>query len=291
MIWSAAIAAFIWLAAAIYLGEISLRLPRKPVPSDVRWAVAAPESVVILSADGLKLRGWFFRAPQPNGDAAIVLHGQTDNRAGMVGFADFFLRHGYDVLTPDNRGHGDSEGALTTYGLREADDVHRWFDWLAIHRPGANVFGLGESMGAAILLQSLTVETRFCAVAVEAPYSTLHQIAYERLAHEYSSAPWIYAVGPILKTAMLYQRLAYGIDLGEVSPEDAVARSSTPVLLIYGSKDENTPGWHARSIYGRNPTAVTPWEVPGAGHTGAWNSRPKEFEHRLLDWFTPSKCH
>ena len=28
----------------------------------------------------------------------ILLHGQTDNRAGMLGYANLFLRHGYHAL-------------------------------------------------------------------------------------------------------------------------------------------------------------------------------------------------
>jgi alpha-beta hydrolase superfamily lysophospholipase len=291
LIWSIVIAMCVWVAATIYLGEISLRLPRKPVPAELRWAVVAPETVEVVSADRLKLRGWFFRAPKPNGGTVVVLHGQTDNRAGMIGFADFFARHGYDVLTPDSRAHGSSEGSLATYGFREGDDVHRWIDWLRVRQPGGPIFGLGESMGGAILLQSLSVERRFCAVAVEAPYATLREIAYDRLSHSYNSFPLLYAVRPILETSMLYQRLVYGVDLGQVSPQQAVAHSTTPVLLIHGSKDDNTPARHAQSIYRSNPATVTPWEVPGAGHTGAWNSRPQEFERRLLEWFSPQRCH
>jgi len=286
--WGAVAAAGPWTAGAVYLAEISLRLPRKSTHAD-GWRNVPPDSVEITTADGLKMRGWFFRAPRPGGGAVIALHGQTDNRGGALGFADFFLRHGYSVLTPDSRAHGSSDGDLTTYGFRESDDVHRWVGWLAARLPGERIFGLGESMGAAILLQTLAVEPRFCAVVAEAPYSSLREIAYDRLAHEHSG-PERYAVRPILETAILYQRLRYDVDLRQVSPENAVAQSSTPVLLIYGSKDDNTPSHHAQRIHGSNPATVTLWEVPGAGHTGAWSSNPQEFERRVLGWFNPANC-
>jgi len=289
-IWVLVLGACGWLAAAVYLGEISLRLPRKLLPPESRWAVVAPESVEIISADGLKLRGWFFQAPQPNGGTVILLHGQTDNRAGMTGFADFFLRHGYNTLSPDFRAHGASEGDLATYGFREADDVRRWVDWTVARQPTTRVFGLGESMGAAILLQSLKAGARFCSVVVEAPYATLRDIAFERLDHSYGATPWRYAIRPVLELAFLYQRLRYGVDLTAVSPTQAVAEVRTPILLIYGTKDDNTPARHARVIYEQNPSAVTPWEVRGAGHTGAWGNQPREFERRVLEWFTPAKC-
>jgi hypothetical protein len=31
-------------------------------------------------------------------NAVILSHGLSDNRAGMIGYAQLFLRHGYDVL-------------------------------------------------------------------------------------------------------------------------------------------------------------------------------------------------
>lgn len=51
-----------------------------------------------------------------------------------------------------------------TYGVLESDDVHRWVDLLVSSEGCQRVFGLGESLGAGILLQSLSVEPRFRAV-------------------------------------------------------------------------------------------------------------------------------
>jgi alpha-beta hydrolase superfamily lysophospholipase len=299
-----------WIGAAIYLGEIMLRLPHKPPPVVSKWEVAAPEDVEISSADGLKMRAWFFRTPQAKG-TVIVLHGQTDSRVGMLGYINLFLRNGFNVLAPDLRAHGTSEGSLATYGLREADDVRRWVEWTKrisdfgfriSGAPGADaagtpeirnpkseihIYGFGESMGGAILLQTLTVESRFCSVVVEAPYASLREIAYDRLSQRYGHSTWPgrYLLRPILELALIYQRLRYGVDLDQVSPVRAVAHSHTPVLLIFGEHDDNTPVRHARSIHEGNPRTVTLWEVPNAGHTGVWGSRPKEFERRVLDWF------
>ena len=285
--WTLLAAAGAWVAASIYLGEITLRLPRKPLPAISTWEVAPPENVEISSAEGLKLRGWFFRAPKSNGGTVILLHGQVDNRAGMLGYANLFLRHGYSALATDLRAHGTSGGVLATYGFRESDDVRRWVGWVIRNQPGARVFGFGESMGAAILLQSLGVESRFCAVVAEAPYATFREIAYDRLSQRYGSGRWPgrYLLRPVLELSLIYERVRYGVDLDHVSPEQAVAHCHTPVLLIFGSQDDNTPARHARRIHASNPVSVTLWEISAAGHTGAWGSRPQEFERRVLQWF------
>lgn len=80
----------------------------------------------IIASDGAVLRAWSIRARGGNGTVVILMHGQGDNRVGMLGPAEMLLRHGYSVLLPDARGHGESDGAITTYGVLEADDVHRW---------------------------------------------------------------------------------------------------------------------------------------------------------------------
>jgi alpha-beta hydrolase superfamily lysophospholipase len=281
-----------WVAASIYLGEITLRLPHKPPPPVTQWAGAPPENVQITAADGLIMRAWFFRPQPSNGNTVIILHGQTDSRAGMLAYANLFLKHDYNALVPDLRAHGASDGELATYGYRESGDVHRWVDWVIARQPGGRVFGFGESMGGAILLQSLTVESRFCAVIAEAPYATLREIAYDRLSQRYGKSTWPgrYLLRPIFELSLIYERLRYGVDLDQVSPQKAVAGSRTPVLLIFGSKDDNTPVRHACSIHRANPSKVTLWEIPNAGHTGAWGSRPKEFEQRLPDWFDTAAC-
>ncbi len=289
--WALLLATGAVVAAAIYLGEITLRLPRKPLAFR-SWDFAPPQDVEITAADGLKMRGWFLHSAQATGSTVILLHGQTDNRTGMLGYAKLFMRNGYNALLPDLRAHGASDGELATYGYLEADDVHRWVDWVMDRQPGGHVFGLGESMGAAILLQSLTVESRFCAVVAEAPYATLREIAYDRLSQRYGHSTWPgrYALRPILELSFIYERLRYGVDLGQVSPERAVGRARTPVLLIFGAHDDNTPPRHARRIHEANPDRVTLWEIPNAGHTGAWGSQPKEFERRVPDWLRSAPC-
>jgi len=120
------------------------------------------------------LKGWYIHPKEFNGNVVIVLHGITDNREGMAGFGKLFLDHGYAVLMPDARGHGESGGDIATYGLRESDDIHRWVSWIYGQErlPVQCVYGFGESYGAALILQSLADEPRYCAVAAESAFSS-----------------------------------------------------------------------------------------------------------------------
>jgi uncharacterized protein len=109
----------------------------------------------------------------------------------MMSHGEFLVRAGYTVLTPDARGHGESGGKIITYGVLEAQDVHLWADWLLAHGV-ERLYGLGESMGAAILLESLAREPRFRSVVAECPFATFEEVARYRMAQTSGAPEWLF---------------------------------------------------------------------------------------------------
>ena len=279
---------------AVFLGELAfrpLRIPLRERQSAKGIAAhfgADLKDVSISARDGIQLRGWFASPANANGDAVILLHGVGDNREGMEGFAELFLSKGYAVLLPDSRGEGESGGRFPTYGIKETDDVHRWFEWLAAYQHPRCIFGMGESMGAAILLQSVREEPRFCAVVAESSFASFRQIAFVRVGQFAGTGAWLgkIVLRPAVELAFLYGRMTRGVSLTDASPEDAVVGSRVPILLIHGLADNNIPFRQSEWIHSHNPADITLWEVPGAGHCGAVNVVPQEFDNRVVEWFS-----
>jgi alpha-beta hydrolase superfamily lysophospholipase len=242
--------------------------------------------VAVTAQDGAILRAWSIRPDNSNGNAVILLHGLADNRVGMTGYAELLLSRGFSVLMPDARAHGTSGGNLATFGLLESDDIHRWLDWLDQNDRPECIFGLGESMGAALLLQSLRSETRFCAVAAESPFASFREIGYDRVGQFFHTGPWLgrTALRPIIEFAFTYARWKYKLNFEQVSPENVVAATRIPAFLIHGQSDSNIPVRHSRLIAARNP-GVPLWEVPKADHCAAIGANPDEFAERLIRWF------
>lgn len=286
--WAAAGAGLaLWLAAGAVLCENSVHVPKRAT-ADVRFAGANRRDVQIVASDGAALRGWFFTPEAGNGNAVMVLHGISDSRGGVMGLARLFVENHYSVLAPDNRGHGESGGELVTYGLRERDDVRRWVDWLEASEHPRNVYGMGESLGAAVLLQSLERETRFSAVVAECPFADFERVAVDRVAQRVPGPAALGRVlaGPMVWSGFLYARMKYGVDFRGASPENAVVGARTPVLLIHGSADTNVYPAHAGALMKRNPEHITLWLVPGARHTAAFGTAPEEFRRLVLGWFS-----
>jgi pimeloyl-ACP methyl ester carboxylesterase len=99
-------------------------------------------------------------------------------------------------------------------------------------------------MGAAELLQSLSVEPHFCAVVAESSFSSFREIAYDRMGQPFRLGPWFgrTLLRPVIEFAFLYVRWRHQLDMQQVSPENALAATTVPVFLIHGQIDSQHPG-------------------------------------------------
>lgn len=277
------------LLASVFAAEGAVHIWIRPQPDPHQANAVVAQSggswqpVRIAAWDATALDGWVFRPDHPKGAGVILLHGIGDTRAGVRDEAAFLLRAGYTVLTPDARGHGTSGGDIITYGIREGGDVHAWADWLFAKAGVDHLYGLGESMGAAILLESLAREPRFRAAVAEAPFAEFREVAFDRLAQKTALPPLLFR--PIIDLGMVYGRLRYGVDLNEASPAAAVRDTRVPILLIHGTEDRNIPIRHSRELHALNPASTVLWEVPGGHHVDALATAGQEYVTCVLDWF------
>lgn len=211
----AVVAAFVYFGVSLFaawmLVQLAVHLGRRPLDPTVSQQLGVSvENVSITAPDGAVLKAWFAQPDHPNGAAVILLHGVADNREGVAGFGEMFLRHEYAVLLPDSRAHGESGGALPTYGVLERDDVKQWAAWLRPHAAGCKYL-FGESMGAAIAIQASAVTPGICGIAVESAFATFRGIANDRIAQMAREGLWFpETVGALPREeALLYVRVRY----------------------------------------------------------------------------------
>lgn len=279
----------------IYLADGTLHPARRELTENEITAMrgsahldADLTDATITTPDNVTLHAWTIRPHHSNGDDVLLLHGLGDNRIGMTGYAQLLLAHGFSVLLPDARAHGTSGGPLATYGLLERNDIHQWVEFLNVQDHPRCIFALGESMGAAQLLQSLDTHPHVCAVVAESPFANFREIAYDRMGQPFHLGPWVgrTLLRPLVEVAFLRARLKYHLKMDEISPEDSVAATTIPVFLIHGEVDGNIPVRHSQIIHARNANTQL-WEIPAADHCGAISTAPQEFEHRILSFFAP----
>jgi dipeptidyl aminopeptidase/acylaminoacyl peptidase len=239
----------------------------------------------VLATDGVTLKGWKVRPPAPNGDWVLLYHGVSDNRTGVIGHAEFLLRHGYSDLMMDSRDHGQSGGDMATYGWKERYDTVAITEALYASEKVQDLYVLGVSMGGAVALQSAAVEPRIEAVVAEASFANLREVSYDYAGLHAGSwlGKTLFRPAPIM--AMHSIEKEGGFKPEEVSPEKAVAARAFPVLLICGTRDSTIPCRHSMRIYkaGIGPREL--WVVRRAGHAAALGQEPAEYERRTIGLF------
>jgi uncharacterized protein len=227
------------------------------------------ETVTFVSADGVRLAGWYI--PSRSGAAVVLLHGAGSTRSGVLDEAVVLADHGYGVLLYDARGHGESDGRAMDFGWYGDADVSGAVSFLT-DRPEVDadrIAAVGMSMGGEQALGASAADARIRAVVAEgATNRTAADWAW--LSDRYGARGWLQEQ---------VNRLTYlATDLlTEASPpislRDAAAASPRPVLLVTAGQvpDEAVAAEFIRSAA---PDTVRSWTVPGAGHTGGLAVRP-----------------
>lgn len=278
-VWAAILVAATGCAIVVSLMEGPLHVKRRIRPS-------AGEPVEAIAQDGAKLRASWLVPDRGFEQCVLVLHGIGDSRAASAGFAPVLLRERYAVLAPDSRAHGESGGRLVTYGLLERYDALAWTEWMRA-KGCTTIYGLGESLGASVLLQAAAQSNVFRSIVAESPFADLQDAAETRLTRILPLPGFLSARLARFAAAdtRIYVRLVHGMDLTDASPLRTMGQVTTPVLLIHGLDDDQTPPEHSRRLAAANPAITSLWLVPGVKHYSAYSKNPVEWQKRILSWF------
>lgn|ERR1700735_1521306 len=177
---------------------------------------------------------------------------------GMTGQAQLLLAHGFSVQrsSPRRESSPRQSGRPRDLFIRtERDDIRQRFGFLLAHVHLAHVhpyciFGFAESDSAnpwvpTELLQSLTVESRFCVLAAESSFSTFREIAYDRWVSPFTSASGSAALlfRPVVEFAFLSVLFAGNITSTCSKPRQKI-QSQPPLFQscsFTGQVDSNIP--------------------------------------------------
>ncbi len=213
-------------AWAFYLAIKPPKIVSSIVPSQLGLNY---EEVTFSTEDGLTLKGWWI---SPSGTVSsktiIGLHGYPADKGNILP-AIAFLAERYNLLLFDFRYLGESGGAYSTVGANETKDLLAAIAFL--RNRGIREVGVwGFSMGAAVALMAAPQAPEIKIIVSESSYARLDLLA-----------PKLFIV-PILQYPLawltrLWSRIFLGIDLKSVSPKDAAANLTIPVLVVHSRTD------------------------------------------------------
>ncbi|WP_246098405.1 alpha/beta hydrolase [Saccharibacillus brassicae] len=229
------------------------------------WAAQPFEHRTLLSGDGLKLHAYYLPAKRPSKRTAILAHGYSGDASIMSGVARFYHEDlGMNILVPDARGHGRSEGAYIGYGWPERVDYLGWIRQVIGHDgPHAQIVLHGISMGGATVMMTSgeDLPPHVKAIVEDCGYTSVR----DELAHQMKRM-YKLPTFPMLPATEALTRIKAGYSFTEASALNQVRRCRTPMLFIHGSDDVFVPTSMVHELYEACPSEKDLLIVQGAGH-------------------------
>ncbi len=243
------------------------------------------EDVEFPTHDWLVMRGWYI--PAKKSDCCIIMtHGGWSHRAdpniGMMGIAMELVNNNYNVLMYDLRGHGESDDGRMTGGHGEIRDVQGAIAYIKARGILPQHIGLlGYSLGGAASLLAAAEDEELPAVVSDSSWANLPDLVKSQIARRTYMPTFLAPLVPGIT------KRAYGVDINEVNPVDAVNKiAPRPIYFIHGEFDNIVPVENALRLYHStdNPNNRL-WVVPEANHVESYRTRPDEYIRKVVGFF------
>lgn len=239
---------------------------KKIIASRGEWVRSQElEEIYIHANDGIKLHAWYLPAEKPTDRFAVIEHGYTSKGMDGASHAYFFHHQGFNVIMPDHRAHGDSEGDYVGFGILDRYDCISWIKYI-IGRFGDDVRILlhGTSMGATTVLMTSGLPEfpdNVKAIISDCAFTSPHDVFAHILKRDYHLPEF-----PIMNinSAMCRKKAGYGFN--DYSTLTAMKSNKCPVLFIHGAEDNFVP---TKMVYENYSACKAPKEilvVDNAGH-------------------------
>jgi len=280
--------------ASLFMGY-KLATPKRTLPSitPADWELRFED----FSAQGKAgaIKGWLFPTISAQGwDAPfiVLVHGRDENRAYV--YSDRRLRldasvpcpftverlvarlvSWSNVVTYDQRAHGESEGRRSTFGYGEGEDIQKVIDYLVERRGAKKIALVGWSLGGSAAILEAANDPRVAAVVVDSSFAVASELL-ENAARRMGYPAWLMSFG------VLGMRF-FGMDINKARPIDQIGGIKGPILIIHGEKDPLIPVEQAERLQAAASDAQL-WVVPGVGHCEAISCHTDEYVNRVEEF-------
>ena len=265
-------------ALTIIIGWRALMPRRMPItllPSDIGLPY---HNIIFETSDGKKLKGWLIHSPNST-SVIICLHGYPANKSDILPVVSFLYPE-FSLLLFDFRAHGESEGKITYFGLKEYLDVEAAINFIRKNKKMRDfkigVWGYSFGGAVAILTASRTDEIK--AVVTDSAFANFP----EMITHYYKNlGPLKYIFSSLSRFMGRY--ILKG-DFTANSPEYKIDKVKCPILIIHSEEDEFVPVEHAKRLYEKAKGIKEIWITKGS-HTGLERAYTDEYQKKVMSFF------
>lgn len=225
------------------------------------------EDMELTSDDGLLLKAYYFRNEMPCGKTVILIHGHNshalkDNSLKALGY----MKAGFNILMPDNRACGRSQGKWETFGAKESSDTLKWIEKLVVIYPNEKIIVDGCSMGGATvcLLSDKRLPQNVKFLVSDCSYARADE-EFKFAMHKFAHLPPF----PMLNAIGFWNKRINKLSFDDQCPIKSVSNSAVPMIFIHGREDRYIPVENAQQLYDACPADKQLVIINGAGHAAA----------------------
>lgn len=272
--------------------QMDPELNTRPARDKAWWKEQTFERWSIHSRDNLKLVGHYLPAKTPTNKVVILAHGYSGDASIMSEFAYVYHEnYNLNILLPDARGHGESEGHYIGFGWHERMD---YLDWITKVREvlgdHIDIILHGVSMGAATVMMASgeKLPSQVKAIVADCGYTSAQDELTYQLKRMYHLPAF-----PILALTSGLTKLRAGYTFKEASALTQVKKSKVPILFIHGEEDKFVPTEMVHRLYQACSSEKELLVIPEAGHGLAHQVAPDTYlskvEHFIFSYMDNDK--
>ncbi|MCO8290343.1 alpha/beta hydrolase [Tetragenococcus halophilus] len=237
------------------------------------------EQWTLYSKDGLKLSAFFLPTEKSEGKTAILAHGYMDTAETMAEYAKMYHDMGYNVLVPDARGHGNSEGDYIGFGWHERKDYLQWIDQILQKQGDQEKITLyGVSMGAAtvMMVSGEKLPENVVSIVEDCGYTSVEEELTYQLKDQFDLPAF-----PMIPITSLVTKIRAGYFFNEADASKQLAKNTRPIFFIHGKKDKFVPFSMLDELYQATNAPKEKWAVNNAAHADSYNQDPALYQDKV----------
>lgn len=240
----------------------------------------------LTSFDGLELFAKSFL--QEESDLwAIVVHGYTSSYESVQDVMLQFYNQGYNVLLPDLRSHGFSEGDYISMSYHDGKDICDWANLIVQQNKEAKIILHGTSMGGATVMMAAgeqSLPSNVFAIIEDCGYTNAYQMFVEQLDSRYGLPEF-----PIMNIARLVGKFKVGYDFKDANPMGALEHATLPILFIHGDQDGYVLPYMVDELYNAYEGEKEKLIIEGADHGAARHVDPTTYYETIFNFINTYK--
>ena len=244
------------------------------VEADVNWLIKDSNYIdtYITSSDNLKLHAYEVKNENKTDKWAIVVHGYTSEGKLLSSKAKHLYNMGYNVLVPDLRSHGTSEGNYIGMGWHDRLDIIDWINYIVKNNPKSEIALHGTSMGSAtvLMVSGEKLPSNVKAIVADCGYTSVYDEFSYQLKQLFNLPAF-----PIMNFSDVVTHIRAGYCLNDASAINQVKKSTTPILYIHGDKDEFVPYYMMDELYNATNSEKEKLTIEGGEHANSDLVNPK----------------